>query len=114
MTRKASNVVSMPDSAATVQPATEAKIAYNRRFGDESVTIRTATVEELVTLRDQLSEALPALATVQQQAHNGPYFTEGDACPRDTCDGKLYLRSRSRGNFFGCNRYPRYRFTSRA
>lgn len=116
-TRKASNVVSMPDSAASAQTQTEAKITYNRRFGDESVTIRTSSVEELVTLRDELSQYLPALAPASAPVAS-PMFNDGDKCPRHECEGKLQLRTGNKDGrswkFWGCSAYPMCRFTAKA
>lgn len=114
--RKASNVVSIPDSAASIQGQAEAKITYNRRLGDESVTIRTSTVEELISLRDELSQYLTSLAPSPPQEQQ--YFSEGDACVRDGCGGKLHLRTGSKDGrswkFWGCDKYPACRFTARA
>lgn len=116
MTRKASNVVDMPDSAASAQTQSEAKITYNIRLGDQSVTIRTNSVEELVTLRDELSQYLP-LAPATPPTPD-PYFKEGDACVREGCDGKLHLKTGSKDGkswrFWGCDSFPKCRFTSRA
>ena len=111
--RKASNVVTMPDSAASTQHSTEAKITYNKRFGDESVTLRTSTVEELFELRDKLAEQMPGLKPAENEGRRD-YFSENDSCPRPNCDGKLHLRSGTRGNFWGCSGYPTCRFTARA
>ena len=112
MTRKASNVVTMPDSAASTQNAPDARITWNKRFGDESLTLRTSTVEELMELRDHLAQHMPGIAVVANPDRS--YFSDGDSCPKDGCKGKLKLRTGSRGNFYGCELYPRCNFTARA
>lgn len=104
--RKASNVVDMPDSAASTQRPGEAKLTWNKRLGDESLTIRVNTVEELMEIREQLARTLPPVA--ESGLH------EGGDCPRSGCTGKLQLRNGSKGRFYGCSSFPACRFTSAA
>jgi hypothetical protein len=101
-TRKASNVVAMPDAATK---SGESKYTYNFRTADESITIRTDDKDELLSLREELRNALlgPSKATLDN----------GDDCP-SACGGTLRLRNGAKGNFLGCSNYPRCHFTSRA
>lgn len=100
--RKASNVVAMPDAAT--KPA-ESKLTYNFRTSEESITIRSDSLEELLQLRDEFRTLLLGPDTT--------VFHEGSPCPKE-CGGQLRLRNGSKGAFYGCSGYPRCNFTARA
>jgi hypothetical protein len=93
----------MPDAAT--KPASESMFTYNFRTADESITIRCDDKAQLLTLREELREAL--LGPGNSTLHNG------ETCPKD-CGGTLRLRTGSKGNFLGCTSYPRCNFTARA
>jgi len=108
--RKASNVVDMPDSAASVAQPAEAKLTFNIRLGDESLTIRTNDKDELLQLRMELKIALSGnTGTVSHS------LTAGDTCPN--CGGTLQLKEGTKEGkayrFFGCSGYPNCRFTAK-
>lgn len=107
MTRRASNVVPIPDAAIQTAPQ-EPTFTWNFRTPEESITVRTSDYEDLMELRNKFRETF--------SPHEAVSIKAGDVCPN--CSGALQLKEGQKNGkayrFLGCSGYPTCRFTAKA